>query len=191
VIPATGANALSVAEYVNQSALMLLRGAYQSTADVVAGHWPRGALSNGREARGRFARHRRLRPRIGRLTAELARAIGMRVLAFDEALPLDDAAYRHAGVERCARLAGRDGRRRQRARAADRLERAVLRSTAHRDDAPRFDSDQHGRGGGVVDEAAVAAALKSGSPRRCRARRLRCRTARRVERVRPVARTCC
>ena len=36
VIPATGANALSVAEYVITVALMLLRGAYQSTGDVAA-----------------------------------------------------------------------------------------------------------------------------------------------------------
>ena len=40
VSPATGANALSVAEYVIASAMLLLRGAYQSTADVVAGQWP-------------------------------------------------------------------------------------------------------------------------------------------------------
>jgi phosphoglycerate dehydrogenase-like enzyme len=45
VIPATGANALSVAEYVIAAALLLLRGAYQSTTEVAAGHWPRGALS--------------------------------------------------------------------------------------------------------------------------------------------------
>ena len=36
VIPATGANDLSVAEYVITSALMLLRGAYMRTADVAA-----------------------------------------------------------------------------------------------------------------------------------------------------------
>ena len=37
VIPATGANALSVAEYVIGSAMLLLRGAYQSTAVVAGG----------------------------------------------------------------------------------------------------------------------------------------------------------
>ena len=52
VIPATGANALSVAEYVIASAMLLLRGAYQSTAAVAAGQWPRNALSNGRETAG-------------------------------------------------------------------------------------------------------------------------------------------
>ncbi|MDH5331890.1 MAG: 3-phosphoglycerate dehydrogenase, partial [Aquincola sp.] len=52
VIPATGANALSVAEYVIAGAMLLLRGAYQSTGAVAAGQWPRNALSNGREIAG-------------------------------------------------------------------------------------------------------------------------------------------
>ena len=41
VIPATGANALAVAEYVISAAMLLLRGAYFSTAAVAAGDWPR------------------------------------------------------------------------------------------------------------------------------------------------------
>ena len=53
VIPATGANALSVAEYVITSAMLLLRGAYRSTDAVLAGQWPRNALSNGREVGGK------------------------------------------------------------------------------------------------------------------------------------------
>src|SRR5665213_1498970 len=43
VIPATGANAESVAEYVVTAALVLLRGAWFSTAPVQAGAWPRAA----------------------------------------------------------------------------------------------------------------------------------------------------
>ena len=79
VIPATGANALSVAEYVVTSALVLLRGAYLATPAVAAGGWPRTALSSGREVSGKtlglvgFGS-------IGQLTARLARALGMRVL---------------------------------------------------------------------------------------------------------------
>ena len=42
VIPASGANDDSVAEYVITSAQMLLRGAYQSTGAMLAGEWPRG-----------------------------------------------------------------------------------------------------------------------------------------------------
>ena len=53
VIPATGANALSVAEYVIATAMLLLRGAYGSTAEMTAGHWPRSALSSGRELSGK------------------------------------------------------------------------------------------------------------------------------------------
>ena len=41
VIPATGANGLSVAEYVVGTAMLLLRGAYQSTDTVAGGRWPR------------------------------------------------------------------------------------------------------------------------------------------------------
>src|SRR6516162_9823860 len=53
VIPATGANAESVAEYVVTAALVLLRGAWLATAEVAAGRWPRTALSQGREAHGK------------------------------------------------------------------------------------------------------------------------------------------
>ena len=80
VIPAAGANALSVAEYVVGTAMLLLRGAYQSSAAVAAGQWPRTALSSGREIAGKtlgligFGS-------IGQLTASLARALGMTVIA--------------------------------------------------------------------------------------------------------------
>ena len=52
VIPATGANALSVAEYVIATAMLLLRGAYGSSQLVAQGQWPRSALSQGRELSG-------------------------------------------------------------------------------------------------------------------------------------------
>ena len=53
VIPATGANALAVAEYVIGAAMFLLRGAYASSTAVANGEWPRAALSNGRELAGK------------------------------------------------------------------------------------------------------------------------------------------
>ena len=40
VIPATGANAQAVAEYVMATTLMLVRGAYQATTAVAHGQWP-------------------------------------------------------------------------------------------------------------------------------------------------------
>lgn len=92
VIPATGANALSVAEYVVTSALLLLRGAYLATAEMAGGAWPRPALSNGREVSGKtlglvgFGS-------IGQLTARIAGALGMRVIAHDAALPPGHPAY--------------------------------------------------------------------------------------------------
>jgi (S)-sulfolactate dehydrogenase len=86
VIPATGANAQAVAEYVIGVAMVLLRTAYLSTSVVADGAWPRQSLSEGREIAGKtmglvgFGG-------IGRLTAKLARAVGMDVVGFDPQLP--------------------------------------------------------------------------------------------------------
>lgn len=86
VIPAAGANALAVAEYVIATAMLLLRGTYQATAAVADGQWPRAALSNGREIAGKtiglvgFGG-------IGRLTGRLARSVGMRAIGFDPQVP--------------------------------------------------------------------------------------------------------
>jgi (S)-sulfolactate dehydrogenase len=161
VIPATGANALSVAEYVIGSAMLLLRGAYQSTATVAAGQWPRNALSNGRETAGKtlgligFGS-------IGQLTANLARALGMQVIAFDAMMGADHPAYaanrvRAAGLDEVIRHADvvslhlplADSTRNlfDAARLAQMKPAAVLINTAR---------------GGIVDEAALAAALNSG-----------------------------
>jgi (S)-sulfolactate dehydrogenase len=99
VIPATGANALAVAEYVVASVMVLLRGAYLSSAEVVAGKWPRTRLSEGRETAGStlglvgFGG-------IGQLTAGIAHALGMRVLACDPLLPADAPAWKQNGVTR-------------------------------------------------------------------------------------------
>src|SRR5512137_1966948 len=52
VYPASGANDLSVAEYVITAALMLLRRAWFASARVAAGEWPRTELM-GRELSGK------------------------------------------------------------------------------------------------------------------------------------------
>lgn len=97
VVPATGANALSVAEYVIASAMVLLRGAFFSTAQVAGGKWPRADLGRGRETAGKtlgivgFGS-------IGQATARLARGLGMDVLAFDPMLEPGHAAYRELGA---------------------------------------------------------------------------------------------
>lgn len=98
VIPASGANAESVAEYVITAALMLLRGAYFSTRAVEAGTWPRQMLSQGREAAGKVLGIVGLGS-IGRLTARKARAMGMRVIAHDPQVPDAAQAWREAGAE--------------------------------------------------------------------------------------------
>ncbi|MGX9690613.1 hydroxyacid dehydrogenase [Achromobacter anxifer] len=97
VIPATGANARAVAEYVIGTALMLLRGAYASSAEVAAGAWPRTALSQGLEAQNRMLGIVGFGG-IGRLTARLAQGLDMRVAGCDAALPPDHPAWRETGV---------------------------------------------------------------------------------------------
>lgn len=161
VIPATGANALSVAEYVVGTALLLLRGAYQSSGAVAAGKWPRNALSNGREAGGKtlgligFGS-------IGQLTSRLARALGMNVIAFDAMMDDDHPAF----AEHSVRCAGLD----EVIRSADvvSLHVPLVDSTRGLFDAARLASMKPGAvlintaRGGIVDEVALAAALRSG-----------------------------
>lgn len=97
VIPATGANAQAVAEYVLGTAMILLRGGYYATAAVSDGKWPRAALSNGREICGKtlgligFGG-------IGRLTAQLARGMGMKVIATDPTLAENSPVWASTGV---------------------------------------------------------------------------------------------
>jgi (S)-sulfolactate dehydrogenase len=161
VIPATGANALSVAEYVIAAAMLLLRGAYQSTGAMAAGRWPRGALSNGRELAGKtlglvgFGS-------IGQLSARLARALSMQVVAHDPAMARDNPAFAQAGVE-CVSFDELLAR-------ADvvSLHVPLLDSTRRLFDERRIAAMKRGAvlvntaRGGVVDEQAVAAALRSG-----------------------------
>jgi (S)-sulfolactate dehydrogenase len=98
VIPATGANALSVAEYVIASTMLLLRGAFAATDDVVAGRWPRNALSNGRETAGKtlgiigFGS-------IGQTTARLARGLGMHVIAYDPVMAASSPVFAELGAK--------------------------------------------------------------------------------------------
>ena len=161
VIPATGANALAVAEYVIGTTMLLLRGTYGSTADVAAGKWPRNALSNGREIAGKtlgligFGG-------IGQLTAKLARGLGMRVIATDALLPATAAAWNAAD----ARHASIDGVLQE----ADVVSLHVPLTAETRNllDASRLSMMKPGAilintsRGGVVDESALAAALTAG-----------------------------
>ena len=161
VIPAHGANAESVAEYVITAALGALRGVFFSTRAVEAGTWPRQMLSQGREAAGKTMGLVGLGS-IGQLTARKARALGMRVIAHDPYLSPDSDAWQCVdGPPRSLDqlLAESDvvslhvpltteTRGLLNAARLGRMKRdAVLINTAR---------------GGLVDEAAVAAMLRAG-----------------------------
>ena len=161
VIPATGANAESVAEFVITAALGGLRGAFFSTRAVEAGTWPRLMLSQGREAAGKVLGIIGL-GNIGQLTARKATAIGMRVIAHDAHLPADAPAWRDVEapprsldallsesdvVSLHVPLTDETRGLLDRERLARMKRDAVLINTAR---------------GGLVDEAAVAAMLREG-----------------------------
>ena len=97
VIPATGANALSVAEYVIVTAMMLLRGAFQSQQAMLQGRWPRNALSGGREVHGKMLGLIGFGA-IGQLTARLAQGMGLRVQAHDAMMEDRHPAFAATGV---------------------------------------------------------------------------------------------
>ena len=85
VIPATGANAESVAEYVVGAAVALTRGFIPATAATLKGEWPRPRFSGYHEFLGKtigivgFGS-------IGRVVAKKAHAFGLHCLAFDPML---------------------------------------------------------------------------------------------------------
>lgn len=160
IIPATGANALAVAEYVIATAMLLLRGAYRTTSDVAAGAWPRAALSNGREMAGKtiglvgFGN-------TGRLTGRMARALGMQAIGFDPQVPpaspiwTDDRTLPRALADVISEadvvslhvpLIPATRNLIDAARIATMKPEAILINTAR---------------GGVIDETAVAAALRA------------------------------
>ena len=158
VYPATGANDLSVAEYVMTSAMALMRSAYLSNAEMIAGKWPRQKLS-GREIAGKtmgligFGS-------IAREVAWRAQAYGMQIVAHD---PYVDAAD---PVWQAARNLSLDGV----LETADvvSLHVPLTDATRHMINADRLKSMRQGSvlinaaRGGVVDETALASSLKDG-----------------------------
>ncbi len=160
VCPAIGANAVSVAEYVVGSALMLMRlAAFQSTEALMRGEWPREKTGGGSELAGKtlgiigFGN-------IGQTVGERARAMGMRLIAHDNYVPASSTAWSHAKrasldellaqsdvlTLHCPLTAETKG-------LIGAKQLAQLRKGALLINTSR---------GGVVDEPAVAAALRSG-----------------------------
>lgn len=158
VYPATGANDLSVAEYVITTASMLIRRAYFSADAMIAGKWPRQALVGG-ELAGRtmglvgFGS-------IAREVAWRAHMLGMTIVAYDPFCPPDHEAWR------LARNVSLDGL----LEIADviSLHTPLTDQTHNLIDAKalaRMRKDAvliNAARGGIVDEAALAAALKEG-----------------------------
>lgn len=104
VLPAVGANAVSVAEYVLTTAMMLLRGpVYFRTAELQEGKWPRAELSQGREISGKVMGLIGFGS-IGQTTANLAQAAGFKTIAFDEFLAADHAAWSNTASKSLAEL---------------------------------------------------------------------------------------
>jgi len=158
VYPATGANALSVAEYAVTKVMMLLRGSYGSAEAVMAGTWPRSALI-GRETAGKILGIVGLGG-IGRETARRAAALGMGVIACDPYLDDDNPAWKLA---RSASL----GELLETADAVS-LHVPLTSETRHMIGPDQFAAMKPGAvivntaRGGVLDEAALADAMRSG-----------------------------
>lgn len=159
VVPATGANNTAVAEYVIAAMLLLVRGVFGANDAMLAGEWPRNRLMGG-EVCGRtlglvgFGG-------IAREVAVRARAMGLKVQAFDPALADDAPCWRELQVEPAASLevllAGSDvvslhvplTTRTHRLIDAGRL--ALMRPGSILINTAR---------GGVIDDAALAEALR-------------------------------
>jgi len=160
VCPAIGANALSVAEYVIATAMILLRGpAYFATPDVVGGAWDRPKFGSGVELAGRtmgvigFGS-------IGQVVGAKAAAMDMDVIAYDAMMPADDPAWDNARrMDLESLVANAD---------VISLHCPLLPQTRNLIDEAQFELMKKGAilinsaRGGIVNEAACAAALRSG-----------------------------
>jgi (S)-sulfolactate dehydrogenase len=159
VYPATGANDLSVAEYVMTAALMLHRRAWLSTASVIAGEWPRQKMV-GNEIAGRTMGLVGLGS-IAREVAWRAHAYGMQIVAYDPYLEATHPAWQVAhnvsldGLLEIADVVS--------------LHVPLTEGTRHMIGAAQLKTMRahavlvNAARGGVVDEEALAEALRKGA----------------------------
>jgi len=160
VCPATGANSVAVAEYAIAAALMLLRGkGYFGTQRILSGEWPREELSIGHEAEAKVFGLVGLGS-IGEITARKAAALGMRPIGYSPSLAPDHPAWQ--AVERVSLpelLARAD---------VVSIHCPLSEKTRGLIDADAFAAMKPGAvlintaRGGIVDEAALTEALRSG-----------------------------
>ena len=160
VLPASGANDLAVKEYVIAGLLLLFRGAYHASDDMVAGLWPRENLIK-REISGRSLGLIGFGD-IARDVAVAAQALGMVVSAYDPFVTGNDLIWQAMEVTNAT------------------LEHILSESDAISLHVPLTDGTKklinanalslmkpeafliNSARGGVVDEAALASALKEG-----------------------------
>ncbi len=158
VLPATGANDLAVAEYVLTAIFMLFRGAYQSFEEMTDGSWPRTELM-GNETGGKVLGLIGFGG-IARMTAKMAQAMGIKVIASDPYLKPDDPAWGNVQSLSLDELIV----------TADviSLHVPLTDETKHLIDGKAIASMKKGSmvinasRGGVVDDMALVAAIKSG-----------------------------
>lgn len=159
VHPASGANDLSVAEYVVTTAAVLLRTAYFGQARMIAGEWPRQEMQ-GRECAGKVLGLVGFGS-IARETATKAEALGMTVAAMDPFVHKDDPAWTRARRQETLYdlLAVSD---------ILSLHVPLTDDTRNLIDAKALATMKQGSiiinaaRGGVLDEAALAASIRSG-----------------------------
>ena len=160
VCPSIGANAVSVAEYVIATAMILLRGpTYFATPDVASGAWDRPRFAGATEIAGRVMGIIGFGS-IGQVVGEKARGMGMQVIAHDAMLPDDHAAWTAARrVDLDDLVAEAD---------VISLHCPKLPETIDLIDARQFSRMKPGAvlvnsaRGGIVNEAACAEALRAG-----------------------------
>lgn len=158
VCPATGANDAAVAEWVICNVMLLLRGAFLSTPQMLAGKWPRQKLM-GSETAGKILGLVGF-GRIARETAKLAQAVGMDIIAFDPYVSASDPSWHDTKrIEHLSELL-------QQADVVS-LHVPLSEGTRHLIDAEAIAQMKTGAilinaaRGGTVDEKALVEALKS------------------------------
>jgi (S)-sulfolactate dehydrogenase len=161
VIPATGANAESVAEYVVGAAVALTRGFIPATVSTLKGEWPRPRFSTYPEFLGKtigivgFGS-------IGRVVAKKAHAFGLHCLAYDPMLAASSVELDGFSVPllSLSDLLGKSD--------AVTLHLPFLPETKNLFNAATLDQMKNGAclintaRGGIVDERALAERLRSG-----------------------------
>ena len=161
VIPATGANAEAVAEYVVGAAVALTRGFIPATMATLKGEWPRPRFSGYHEFLGQtigivgFGS-------IGRVVAKKAHAFGLQCIAYDPMLSGDTVELEGFSVPllKLSELLSRSH--------AVSLHLPYLPETKNLFNAATLDLMKEGAciintaRGGIVDELALAERLRSG-----------------------------